>query len=137
MQNTSGIYPLGDRVLIKPDEIEKTSPGGIIIVDPEERHAMAQSIGIVVAVGPDCWVDHVEVERGPDGARTRKVGFSEPFAKPGDRVCFAKYGGLQVPGRDGALYRIMNDVDITARVDDEVDFTDLKPRTAFHEGSKR
>lgn len=133
MQNKSGIYPLGDRVLIKPDEIEKTSPGGIIIVDPEERHAMAQSIGTVVAVGPDCWVDHVE--RGPEGVKT--VGFSGPFAQPGDRVCFAKYGGLQVPGKDGLPYRIMNDVDITARVDDDVDFTDFKPRTAFHQGSKR
>jgi co-chaperonin GroES (HSP10) len=133
MQNTSGIHPLGDRVLIKPDEIEKTSPGGIIIVDPEERHAMAQSIGTVVAVGPDCWVDHVE--RGPQGTKT--VGFSGPFAQPGDRVCFAKYGGLQVPGKDGKLYRIMNDVDITAKVDEEVDFTDWKRRTAFHEGSKR
>lgn len=133
MENTSGIYPLGDRVLIRPDEIEKTSPGGIIIVDPEERHAMAQSIGTVVAVGPDCWVDHVE--RGPVGVTT--VGFSGPFAKPGDRVCFAKYGGLQVPGKDGQPYRIMNDVDITARVDEDVDFTDFKPRTAFHKGSQR
>jgi co-chaperonin GroES (HSP10) len=94
---------------------------------------MAQSIGVVVAVGPDCWVDHVE--RGPDGVRT--VGFSGPFAQPGDRVCFAKYGGLQVNGKDGQAYRIMNDVDITAKVDEEVDLTDLKPRTAFHEGSKR
>lgn len=133
MQNTSGIYPLGDRVLIRPDEIEKTSPGGIIIVDPDAKHAMAQSIGTVIAVGPDCWVDHVE--RGPSGTTT--VGFSGPFAKPGDRVCFAKYGGLQVPGKDGQPYRIMNDVDITARVDEDVDFTDFKPRTAFSQGSKR
>ncbi len=133
MENKSGIYPLGDRVLIKPDEVEKTSPGGIIIVDPDDRHTMAQSIGTVVAVGPDCWIDHVE--RGPEGAKT--VGYSGPFAKAGDRVCFAKYGGLQVPGKDGGLYRIMNDVDITARVDEEVDFTDWKARTAFHQGSKR
>lgn len=133
MVNKSGIYPLGDRVLIKPDEVEKTSPGGIIIVDPSEKHAMAQSIGVVVAVGPDCWVDHVE--RSPNGATTVR-GFSQPFAKPGDRVCFAKYGGLQVPGKDGQPYRIMNDVDITARVDEEVDFTDWKPRTAFHQGRK-
>lgn len=133
MENKSGIYPLGDRVLIKPDEVEKTSPGGIIIVDPEERHAMAQSIGVVVAVGPDCWIDHVE--RGSSGTKT--VGFSGPFAQPGDRVCFAKYGGLQVPGKDGHQYRIMNDVDITAKVDEEVSFTDFKPRTAFHKGSQR
>ena len=133
MENKSGIYPLGDRVLIKPVEVEKTSPGGIIIVDPDERHAMAQSIGVVVAVGPDCWIDHVE--RSQEGSKI--VGFTGPFAKPGDRVCFAKYGGLQVPGKDGHPYRIMNDVDITARVDEEVDFTDWKPRTAFHQGSKK
>ena len=133
MQNKSGIYPLGDRVLIKPDEVEKTSEGGIILVDLGERHAMAQSIGTVVDVGPDCWLDHVE--RGPDGVKT--VGFSAPFASPGDRVCFAKYGGLQVTGKDGEQYRVMNDVDITARVDEGVNFTDLKPRTAFHQGSKK
>ena len=127
VENKSGIHPAGDRVLIKPDEVEKVTEGGIIIPDTNERYAMAQSIGTVVEVGPDCWVDHVE--RGPEGVKTR--GFSQPFAKPGDRVCFAKYGGLQVPGKDGEQYRIMNDVDITARVEEGVDFTDWKPRTAF------
>lgn len=128
MENTSGIHPLGDRVLIKPEEVETVTEGGIIIPPAHgEKYALAQSIGTVIEVGPDCWIDHVE--RGPNGVT--EVGFSKPFAKPGDRVCFAKYGGLQVPGKDGQQYRIMNDVDITAKVEEGVDFTDWKPRTAF------
>lgn len=128
MKNESGIHPLGDRVLIKPEEIEKVTEGGIIIPESEsDKYSMAQSIGYVVAIGPDAWIDHVE--RSPHGTKTR--GFSQPFAKPGDRVCFAKYGGLQVPGMDGESYRIMNDVDITAKVEEGVDFTDWKSRKSM------
>lgn len=126
--NNSGIYPVGDRVLIKPDSLEETTEGGIVIPESiHEKHALAQSIGTVIAVGPDAWIDHVE--KSPEGSKT--VGFSKPFAKPGDRVCFARYGGIQIPGKDGEEYRIMNDVDITAVVDPEVDFTDYKSRKTF------
>lgn len=129
MTNTSGIHPCGDRVLIKPDDIEEVTDGGIIIPSKvSELHAMAQSIGTFIAMGPDAYVDHVE--KSKDGVKT--CGFSAPFAKPGDRVAFAKYGGLQVTGKDGKSYRIMNDVDVTAIVEEGVNFTDLKSRREFH-----
>jgi co-chaperonin GroES (HSP10) len=109
MMNNSGLHPCGDRVVIKPEVVEKTSSGGIILMDDSvNRDAMAQVIGTLVAVGPDAWSD-----------------YSEPFAKVGDRVLFAKYGGLQNIGVDGELYRISNDTDVTARVDD--DFTGETP----------
>jgi hypothetical protein len=93
----------------------------------------AQSTGVLVAVGPDAWSHSVEVvERLIDGQwkviEKRSKGYSEPFAQIGDRVAFAKYGGLQVEGEDGINYRILNDEDITAKVSEGVSFTELKSR---------
>lgn len=134
MQNQSGIHPCGDRVLIKPDEIEEKTEGGIIIPGTvSELHAMAQSIGTFVAAGPDAYMD--SVTRDSEGRIVERRGFSQSFAKPGDRVAFAKYGGLQVNGKDGQAYRLMNDVDVTAVVEEGVNFTDLKARQAFHRRS--
>lgn len=130
MQNKSGIHPCGDRVLIKPDEIEEKTEGGIIIPGTVgELHAMAQSIGTFVAAGPDAYMD--SVTRDSEGRIVERRGFSQSFAKPGDRVAFAKYGGLQVNGKDGQAYRLMNDVDVTAVVEEGVNFTDLKSRQPF------
>ena len=134
MTYTNGIYPSGNRVVIKPDEIEKKTEGGIIIPDTEaEKHQMAQSTGVLVAVGPDAFQEYTTItERLIDNqwkpVERTKTGFSEPFANVGDRVAFAKYGGLSVTGADGEQYRILNDMDITARVNDEVNFTDLHAR---------
>lgn len=133
MKNESGIHPCGDRVLILPDDIEKVTDGGIIIPGTVgELHQMAQSIGTFVAAGPDAYIDHVEKSDG----KTTTQGFSGPFAKTGDRVAFAKYGGLQVTGKDGRSYRLMNDVDVTAIVEEGVSFTDLRARKEFHANRK-
>jgi chaperonin GroES len=140
MQNKSGIHPALDRVLIKPDDIEKVTEGGIVIPDTvSDQHAMAQSIGTFIEAGPDAWVDHWETLYDASGAviSVKKVGFKGPAAKPGDRVAFAKYGGLQVTGKDGQIYRLMNDMDVTAPVDEGVNFTDLKARKPVHESRKR
>lgn len=134
--NKSGIHPSGDRVLIRPDDIEEKTEGGIIIPSTVgELHAMAQSIGTFVEAGPDAYIDHVE--KDAEGRITKIVGYKGHFAKPGDRVAFAKYGGLQVTGKDGVAYRIMNDVDVTAVVEEGVNFTDLKARTPVAESRKR
>ena len=117
-------------MLIKPDEIEEKTEGGIIIPGTvSELHAMAQSIGTFVAAGPDAYMDNVTRDR--QGQIIERKGFSQAFAKPGDRVAFAKYGGLQVNGKDGESYRLMNDVDVTAVVEEGVNFTDLKSRQPF------
>lgn len=134
--NKSGIHPSGERVLIKPDEIEEVTGGGIIIPKTVgELHAMAQSIGTFVEAGPDAYIDHVE--KDGEGRITKIVGYKSAFAKPGDRVAFAKYGGLQVSGKDGVAYRLMNDVDVTAVVEEGVNFTDLAARKPVAESRKR
>ena len=134
MKNESGIFPSGNRLLVKPDEIEKKSAGGIIIPETEaEKHAVTQTAGILVAVGKDCWKHKVEtVYRVIDGQKKmveeRHTGYSAPFAKVGDRVMFAKFGGLRVVGQDGETYRILNDEDITTTLSEGVKTTDLEAR---------
>lgn len=132
MKNESGIHPSLDRVLIQPDEIEEKTAGGIIIPDPVgQHHAMAQSIGTFIESGPDAYTHFVE--KDSEGRVISIRGYSRPAAKPGDRVAFAKYGGLQVEGKDGKVYRLMNDEDVTAVVEEGVNFTDIQSRKAFHQ----
>lgn len=133
-KNESGIYPTGRRVVVRPDEIEETTAGGIIIRKQDaERHQQAQSTGTFVAAGPECWLHGTEkVYRVVDGemklVEVRVDGFADPCAAPGDRVTFAKFGGLQVLGKDGVEYRILNDMDINAHVDEGVEFNDIEAR---------
>lgn len=125
--NTSGIRPVGDRVLVRPDKIE-TKVGLIEIPETvTERHGLAQTIGTVVAIGPDAWTHSVEKR---DGNVTVK-GFHGPFAKVGDKVMFAKYGGLTVRGKDEVEYRIINDIDVTALVDPSLKATDIRSREPY------
>lgn len=132
--NNSGVTPKGDRVLVKPDVIEETTPGGIVIPNEHrDKHQLAQMAGVLVAVGPDAWKDRVtDIERVIDGelrlVERRTMGYSEPFAQVGDRVCFAQYNGRNFEGEDGVQYRLLNDEDITATVSEKVDFTEMKSR---------
>ena len=129
--NPSGITPLLDRVLVLPDEIEEKTQGGIYIPDPvQEHHQMAQAAGTLVAVGPDAFT-HSRTEVYREGALSEvRIERWDPdkTPKPGDRVLFAKYGGLQNPGKDGKVYRLLNDRDITAAVEEDVKYTGIQSR---------
>ena len=132
--NKTGISPSGNRVIVLPDIVNRTTAGGIEIPETvAESRADAQSTGYLVAVGPDAWQHTTKItERLIDNewkvVERERIGFSEAFAKVGERVAFAKFGGLKVEGEDGKEYRILNDEDITARVSDGVSFTDLESR---------
>ena len=131
---STGIFPSGNRVVVRPDEVERVSEGGIIIPEADaEKHQMAQSTGTLVAMGPDAFKEYTtETERYINNKwvpfERSVTGFTENFADAGDRVAFAKYGGLVVIGEDGHEYRLMNDMDITARVSAKVNFTDIHAR---------
>lgn len=90
------IQPLGDRVLIQPeDEVaEQKSAGGIIIPDTAKEKPQ---IGKVVAVG--------EGRRKEDGALVPMN------VKSGDKVFYSKYGGTEIK-LDGTRYLIMNESDL-------------------------
>ena len=102
MQNTSGIHPKGHRVLILPDPVEEVTQSGIIVSVGEnrDRERLAQLKGTVVELGNTAWLDQ-----------------PSPWAKVGDHVIFGKYSGLIYQGDDDKEYRIINDLDVVAKVD--------------------
>lgn len=102
--NTSGLEPLDLRVLVLPDSPETVTAGGIILPEPEvEKKAMAMTFGTLVAIGENAWEE----------ASSRSPNFRRPSI--GDRIVFAKYGGIEIKGRDGVKYRLMNDEDVIGR----------------------
>lgn len=109
MKNESGIHPQGDRVLVRVEEIEEVTPGGIVVPKTELRkHEAAQMAATLIAVGNDAWSD-----------------YAQPFASIGDRVLYQRHSGIQLRGKDEKLYRIVNDTDIIATLDDGVEFHDF------------
>ena len=109
MSNESGINPVGNRLLIKPQEVKKVSKGGIILTTEtsEAREQMGNTTGIVIAMGDHCYLED-----------------TEKWCAIGDKVIFAKYAGLLYTGKDGVNYRMINDHDITGTLDADVDLVD-------------
>jgi chaperonin GroES len=88
------IKPLHDRVIIKQQEQEQKTKGGIIIPDTVKEKPL---MGKVIAAG--------------EGRRLEN-GTLQPLAvKKGDRVLFARYGGTEVE-LDGEKYLIMREEEI-------------------------
>lgn len=99
--NTSGIEPLDQRVLVRPDPVQDKI-GNILLPDSaKEAEKYATVRGTLIAAGVNAWAE----------AKADRV-FKAP--EPGARVMIAKYGGVMLTGDDGAEYRIMNDEDVVA-----------------------
>ena len=90
------IKPLGNRVLIKRTEAQK-SKGGILL--PETAQEKPKE-GEVVAVGPGATNDEGKVV-----PLTVKVG---------DKVLFTAYSGTEVPDQEEKQYLILSEEDILA-----------------------
>jgi len=105
IENTSGIWPCGHRLLILPENPEITTQSGIVIAtgQQEKMEALAQTFGRVIAMGPTAYDDQ-----------------TQEWCKVGDRVSFAKYSGLLNKGKDGKEYRVINDLDIVSICDKDV-----------------
>jgi len=99
MNNTSGYHPLEYKCLFQPDIVDELSEGGIAlptkVINQEQG---VQCGGYLVAVGAMAFEDW------PSDAKP----------VPGARVMIAKYAGIQINGKDGTLYRMVNDKDILA-----------------------
>ena len=93
------IRPLHDRVIIKRQEEERTSPGGIVIPDSATEKPIR---GKVVAVGNGKILE--------DGS-VRKLDL-----KKGDNVLFGKYSGTEVKV-DGEDLLVMREEDIMAVIE--------------------
>lgn len=96
------IRPLGNKALIKEDEKEKVSAGGIII-PPSAKDGKYTIMATVVAVGP--------------GKRLSSGQLIEPSIKVGDRVLLGKHHGTEVT-YDDEPHRIV-DMDVIEGVLDE------------------
>ena len=110
MSNVSGISPVGERILLLPIEVQQTSASGIILATEETsaREQMANTSGVVVAMGDECYED-----------------YPKPWCAVGDKIVFAKYAGLLYLGKDGKQYRMINDKDVTGLLDPDMDVVDI------------
>lgn len=89
---------IGDRVLIRPKQLEKMSKGGIALEygSMEKVHKMASQEGEVIQVGPEAWSD-----------------YDSQWCKVGDKVLFAQYSGKFVTDPETEEdFIVINDVDI-------------------------
>ena len=94
---------VGHRVLLKPYLPKDTTDGGIYVghTDTHKREQGATTIGIIVGIGPNAWLDF-------------KPG--TPWAEIGDRVYFAKYAGKEVRAGNEKTYVIINDEDVQCKI---------------------
>jgi co-chaperonin GroES (HSP10) len=85
----SGIRPRPGLVLVRLDELQTKTPGGILRDESyAERDLLTDTTGVVAMPG--------------EGT----------LEEAGTRVTFTRYAGEVVDGRDGRKYRVMKDADI-------------------------
>lgn len=90
------IKPVLHRILIKLDQVEEVTKGGIIIAaDLIKKERKAVEKGTVVAIGETCFKDY---------------GGSQDTVKVGDRVIIAQYSGKEVDKENNIV--VVNDEDI-------------------------
>jgi chaperonin GroES len=89
------LNPLGDRVVVEPNDREETFAGGQLVL-PETAKEKPQQ-GVILAVGPG--------RRDEDGKRIKMD------VKEGDSVLFAKYAGTEIK-LDGKKVLILKESDI-------------------------
>jgi chaperonin GroES len=94
------IRPLGDHILVKPEEEKETKRGGIIIPDTAKEKPQE---GVVIAVG--------------SGKRLEDGKIQQLEVKKGDRVLFGKYAGTEIK-IDGEDHLIMREDDILGIIEE-------------------
>jgi chaperonin GroES len=74
------LKPLGEFLIVRRDEVEKKTEGGLFIPDGAQEPPRS---GVVLAIGP--------------GVRATETGLLlETTLKPGDRVLFGPFGGVEI-----------------------------------------
>ena len=97
-RNESGFQPIGDHVLIMPDQ---AFDSGVIKLpdDVLEKIALAAVTGVIVALGDGAFFWNSD--------RTRPYEGEKP--KVGQRIYFERYAGQKAFGRDRKWYRCLAD----------------------------
>ena len=100
--------PTGWRLLVLPFKMKETTKGGIHLAETTlERQQVASQVGLVMAMGPQCYKDK---ERYPEG----------PWCKEKDWVMFARYAGSRIKIEGGEM-RLLNDDEVLATIDSPED----------------
>ena len=100
--------PTGWRLLVLPFKMKEKTKGGLVLAETTlEKQQAASQVGLVMAMGPDCYKDK---ERYPDG----------PWCKVKDWVMFARYAGSRIK-IDGGEMRLLNDDEVLATIDSPED----------------
>ena len=100
--------PTGWRLLVLPFKMKETTKGGLVLAETTlERQQVASQVGVVMAMGPQCYKDK---ERYPEG----------PWCKEKDWVMFARYAGSRIK-IDGGEMRLLNDDEVLATIDSPED----------------
>ena len=98
----------GWRLLVLPFKMKETTKGGLVLAETTlERQQVASQVGLVMAMGPQCYKDK---ERYPEG----------PWCKEKDWVMFARYAGSRIK-IDGGEMRLLNDDEVLATIDSPED----------------
>lgn len=99
--------PIGDKVIVKVDSMQKKSAGGILLPEAhKEREDLAKEEGEVIAMG-----DSIFGEAYDDFRKVVKVGSKIMFPRYAGKVC--------QEDSEGYLYRVMKDVDILCVIEEE------------------
>ncbi len=100
--------PTGWRMLVLPFKMKEKTKGGLVLAETTlERQQVASQVGLVLAMGPQCYKDK---ERYPEG----------PWCKEKDWVMFARYAGSRIK-IDGGEMRLLNDDEVLATIDSPED----------------
>ena len=94
----ANFVPLGERVMVKPTELDQQTKGGIFLPDTAKEKPQE---GEIIAVGPGRVAD--------DGKR-----IPMELAK-GDRVIYSKFAGTEYKDGDDE-YLILRESDILAKI---------------------
>lgn len=100
-KHDSGIRPKGHAVLGLPYEKPKKDSRIVIPETVKERTQILEDKIRIVAIGGACWSDE-----------------PEPRAQIGDLVLIPHLAGRAVRGKDGIIYRMVNDRDVIAECDE-------------------
>lgn len=95
---TDVLRPVGSQILIRLIPAEEKTKGGIIVAETlRDRESAAAVVALVVALGPDCYLD-------------KRLFPTGPWCKAGDHIVIRSYSGtrLRVEG-DDAEYRFITD----------------------------
>ena len=90
--------PIANRVLVRRDDQDEKSRGGILLPDKRNKSFDNAFKGTVIAVGPGKLWDN----------GTRR----EPEVKPGDRVLFARWSQQEAPPEWGKNHIIILEDDV-------------------------